>query len=170
MKKEHLCPVSFKHPFLTGWPPWEPEQWQRRVGLLTLKVGSIWMNLIIWSEAAATVVALKPGSPFTRSPTPDSIEWVRQDTWRDVNKTDFNVKMNKKVNTSKVTQSELSEIHAHCKNIKSTWRSSLALSDNPILILWSILTFSYSLYWYYFCTILSMSSAFLPFRDPTFCN
>ena len=57
--------------------------------------------------------------------------------------------MNKKVNTLKVTQSELSEIQAHCKNIKSTWRSSLALSDNPILILWSILINSLAKYWHF---------------------
>ena len=71
MKKEHLCPVSFKHPFLTGWPPWEPEQWQQRVGLLTLKVSSIWMNLI-WGcchcgcSEAWFAFHTKPNSRFNR--------------------------------------------------------------------------------------------------------
>ena len=112
MKKEHLCPVSFKHPFLTGWPPWEPEQWQQRVGLLTLKVSSIWMNLI-WGcchcgcSEAWFAFHTKPNSRFNRMSEARYVKGCRYNC--------FNAKMNKKVNTSKVTQSELSQIHAHCK-------------------------------------------------------
>ena len=166
MKKEHLCPVSFKHPFLTGWPPWEPEQWQQRVGLLTLKVGSIWMKLIwgCWHcgcSEAWFAFHTKPNSRFNRMSEARYVKGCRYNWF-------LMQKWTKKLTRQRShSQSWARFMRIAKKIILAIWRyqgffscplwypniDTIINLINPHQLVKRKLTFSYSLYWYHFCTM-----------------